>query len=115
MLFNSVSVDFNFEVVIEPDEPNESIAAKDGHHGDVAGAFEALLKFLIDPRGIGCFSAFAWMAVKVSEQSVPELLELDEQPMGRFRFSGNAHKTALLVSKFGPLIEHQRALNLASG
>src|SRR2546425_5473304 len=32
--FHSTTVNFDFQIVIQPDEPDKAVTAKDGHHGD---------------------------------------------------------------------------------
>src|SRR5437660_1894582 len=48
MLFYSVSVYFDLEVVIKPDEPYVTVAAEDGHDGDMPGSLQALLEVLVN-------------------------------------------------------------------
>ncbi len=70
-------MNFDFEIVIEPDESHVSVAAKDSHHGNMAGSFETFLEVLVSSgrmRGVGSGSG---MTMKMGQQSVPELLELD--------------------------------------
>src|ERR1035438_8289926 len=44
-----------------------------------------------------------------------EPLQLDEQAVGRASVARHPHHGALLVGKFGPLVQHQHAFNLRPG
>src|SRR5437870_3905659 len=46
MFFDSFSVDFDFKVLIQPDEAYKSVAAENRHHGYVPSAFQSLLEIL---------------------------------------------------------------------
>lgn len=106
-MFHSVSMDFDFKVVIEPDEAYVSIAAKDRHHGDVACIFQALLEFLVNSGRPSRIHSVAGVAVKMSEQSMSELLELYQQSMRGARIALHAGEGPLLVRKLRALVEHQ--------
>ena len=55
------------------------------------------------------------MAVKVGQQLVAELFQLDQQVVGRGHVGHDAHRAAALVRELGPLVEHQHALDLGAG
>jgi hypothetical protein len=59
------------------DEPDEPIAAEDGHDRHVAGTLKPLPEILIGAGRVGGIRAFAGVALEVRQQSVPELLQLD--------------------------------------
>src|SRR5665213_1680439 len=115
MVLNPLSVNFDFEVLIQPDEADESVAAEDGHDRYVPSVFEALLKVFIRSRGMGCIRAGTRVAVKVGQELVAELFELNQQIMRRGHVSYNAEPCAALMRKFGPLVENQYAFDLRSG
>ena len=57
----------------KPDEAHKPVAAEDGHHRDVSGVLQSLLKILIGTRGPGSFGAVAGMAVKVRQDQNLEI------------------------------------------
>ena len=59
-------------------------------------------------RGSG---PFAGVAVEVGQELVAELLQLDEQVVGRGHVGHDAHTAALLVGELGPLVEHMHAVD----
>src|ERR1017187_8877625 len=63
-------------------------------------------------RGV---SAVSRVTVKVCQQPVFEPLQLDKQTVGGARVGRYPHHGALLVSKLGPLVQHQHAFNLRPG
>jgi hypothetical protein len=67
MLFYSVSVDFDFKVVVKPNETYKTIAAKNRHDGDVSGILQTLLESLVDAGRTSRISTLAGVAVEVSE------------------------------------------------
>jgi hypothetical protein len=48
MLFHSLSVDLNVNVLVHADESDEPVPAEDGHDCHVAGTLQPLLEILID-------------------------------------------------------------------
>src|SRR5690349_1122087 len=50
MVLNPLSIDFDFELLVQADETHESVAAEDRHDRDVPGGFKAFLKVLIRSR-----------------------------------------------------------------
>ena len=48
MLFYSLSVEFNVDVLVEPDEPDETVPAKNGHDRYMAGALQPALEVFVD-------------------------------------------------------------------
>ena len=79
MRFHSFPVNLDLNVVIEPQESNVSIAAKDRHQRDMSGPFEPLLKTDIRSRRLSRLGTGAWMTVKVSQKLVTKLLEFDQK------------------------------------
>src|ERR1017187_6397918 len=115
MSFSSFPVDFDFQAVVQPHEAYKSVAAEDGHHRHVPGAFQALLKVFVSAGRMGGVRAVSRVTVKVCQQPVFEPLQLDEQAVGRASVSRHPHHGALLVGKLGPLVQHQHAFNLRPG
>src|ERR1017187_7496985 len=112
MFFSSFSVDLDFQVVVQPHEAHKAVAAEDGHECHVPGALQALLKVLVSARRMRGVSALSRVTVKVCQQPVFEPLQLDKQTVGGARVGCDPHHAAFLVSKFGPLVEHQHTFNL---
>ena len=115
MFFSSFPVDFNFQVVVQPHETHKAVTAEDGHDRHVPGAFQALLKVFVSAGRVGGISAVSRVTVEVSQQPMLEPLQLDEQAVGRASVARHPHHGALLVSKLGPLVQHQHAFNLRPG
>ena len=59
--------------------------------------------------------ALAGMAVKVGQELVAELFELDQQVVRRGHVRHDAQPAAALVRELGPLVEHQHAFDLRAG
>src|ERR1039457_3894768 len=112
MFFHSRAIDFDIDVLVQPDEPDESVAAEYGHHCHVAGALQAALEILINSRWAGGVRTVAGVAVEVRQQPMSELLKLNEQLMGRAGVSGDANEASLLVRELRPLVEHERTVDL---
>jgi hypothetical protein len=74
MLFYSVSVNFDFKIVVQPEEPNETIPAENCTYCQMAGLLESALKVFVGTRGMCRIGPAARMAMEVSKQSVAELL-----------------------------------------
>src|SRR5260370_33396638 len=74
MILYSFPIDFDFKILIHPDEPHIAIAAEDGHQRQVPSAFKPLLEALIGARGVGGVGASARMAAKVGQELVAKLL-----------------------------------------
>jgi hypothetical protein len=74
MLFYSVSVNLDFKIVIQPEEPNETVPAEDCTDRYMASLLESALKVFVGTRGMCRIGPAARMAVEVGEQSVAELL-----------------------------------------
>lgn len=113
-MFHSFSVDFEFEVLIEPDEPDVPIAAEDCHERQVPGIFESSLKVLIGARGMRGIGTLPWVAMEVPEEFVPELFEPDQQIVGRGHVGHDAQPAPALVHKLRSLVEDVHALDLGA-
>ena len=74
MLFDSLSVDFDFEFLVQPNEADISVPAENCHDRHVPSVLQALLEVLIGARGMCRIWSLAGMAVKVGQESVAELL-----------------------------------------
>src|SRR5205085_421549 len=81
MILHSFPVDGQFEVLVEPDKSYEAVAAENRHQRQMTGLFEAPLEILVRSRRLGRARTSAGMAVKMCQQLVCELLELDQQPV----------------------------------
>src|ERR1035437_5319310 len=112
MFFSSFPVDFDFQVVVQPHKTHKAVAAEDGHDRHVPGALQALLKVFVSAGRVRGVSAVSRVTVKVCQQPVFEPLQLDEQAVGRASVTRYPHHAALLVGKFGPLVQHQHTFNL---
>src|ERR1039458_1092754 len=53
MVFHSFPVDFDLQVLVQPHEADEAVAAEYGHHRHVTGALQAFLERLVDAGGAG--------------------------------------------------------------
>src|ERR1019366_8357445 len=89
MFFSSFPVDLDFQVVLQP-----------------------LLKVFVSAGRMRGVSAVSRVTVQVCQQPVFEPLQLDKQTVGGARVGCDPHHAAFLVSKFGPLVEHQHTFNL---
>src|ERR1017187_8168810 len=65
MVFHSFPVDFDLQVLVQPHEADEAVAAEDGHHRHVTGALQPPLKPLVDAGGASGVGTVAGMAVEV--------------------------------------------------
>src|ERR1022692_2252395 len=70
MFFGSFSIDFDFQIVVQPHEAYKAISAKDSHHSHVPRGLEALLKALVSARRMRSVSAGAGVTVEVRQQSM---------------------------------------------
>jgi len=114
ILFHSFTVDFDFQILIEPYEPREAVPAENSHDRDMPRALQALLKVFVDAGRMGGFSALARVTVEVRQQPMPELLKPDQQIVRGPGLAGDAEQAALLMGKLGHLIEHQHAIDFAA-
>jgi hypothetical protein len=115
MILNPLSVDFNFKILVQADEANEPVAAKDCHDRHVPGVFQALLESLVRSRWMRGVRTIAGVAVKVCQEFVTELFQLDEQIVRGGHVRHNAQFVPTLVRKFGPLVEDQYTFDFSTG
>src|ERR1039458_134772 len=115
IVFYSLSVDFDLEVLVEPHEAYEAVAAEDGHDCHVSGALQPMLEVPVRARRRSGLGPPSRVAGGVAEEPVAELFELDEQPVRGLGLARDAHHGALLVRELGPLVEDERAINLRAG
>ena len=106
---------FEFKVLVEPQEPDVAISAEDCHKRHMATLFEAALEIMVGSGGMCRLRPVAGMAVEVRQELVAKLFELDEQIVHRRHISYNPQASASLVRKFSALIEHVDALDLRAG
>jgi hypothetical protein len=74
MLFYPVSVNLDFEIMVQPEEPNETVPAENCTDCHMAGLLEPALKVFVGTRGMCRIGPAARMAMEVGKQSVAELL-----------------------------------------
>src|ERR1700726_4460848 len=79
MLFYSAAINFNIDVLIEPDKPHVAVTAENGHNRHVAGTFQPPLEALVDSRGMSGVGAVAGMAVEMRQQTMPKLFQFNQQ------------------------------------
>jgi hypothetical protein len=109
MPFHSVPQILRFEIAVHGKEPYKPVAAKDGDYGLMGCALKALLKFLVSAGRMSRSWPFAGMAVKVGQQVVVELLEPNQQPVGKPRYWRSRHAGSFVMLQLNKLVEHEGA------
>ena len=77
--------------------------------------FKPALEVLVGARRMRGARPFARMAVKVGQELMPELFELDQHVVRGGHVGHDAQPAAALVRELGPLVEHMNALDLGAG
>jgi len=115
MIFYSFSINFDFKILVHPNESHIAIAAEDGHHSQMPTTFEPPLEAFIGARGVGGVWASSRVTVKVRQELVAKLLKFDQHVVRRRKIANDSHGSTPLVSEFGALIEHENAFNFRAG
>ena len=103
-IFDSCAVDVQLTLALEAEEPHEPVATENGSDRGIAGLFK--------PAPMQT----TWrMAVKMRQQPVAKLLQLDEQPVRGADLAFHAHHGAALMRELELLIEHHDAVDLSPG
>ena len=108
-------MNLKLELLVQAEEPDVTIAAKDRGNGEVTARFEPLLKLLVDAGRMGRIRPLAGMGMEVAQQPVAELLKLDQQPVSYPRIRDHAGYRARLVLELRHLVEHEHTVDLRSG
>src|SRR5579872_1876150 len=111
----SFPVNFNLEVLVQPDEPHVSVPAKDRHDGQMAALFQAPLEVLVGSRRMRRVRPVAGVAMEMGQELMTELFESDEQVVRRGHVGHHSHAGAPLVGELGALIEDAHAFDLGAG
>src|SRR5437764_8249000 len=106
MFFHSISVNFDLKVMVQPDEPDKTVSAKDGHHRNVTGALQSPLEILVNSRRAGGVRAIARMDMKVRQQAMDELLQFVEQAVASPGIAGDSDDAPFLSREFRALVQH---------
>ena len=114
-IFDSCAVDVQLTLALEAEEPHEPVATENGSDRGIAGLFKPALKLFVGAGRPGGGHASPRMAVKMRQQPVAKLLQLDEQPVRGADLAFHAHHGAALMRELELLIEHHDAVDLSPG
>jgi hypothetical protein len=108
-------MDCDFAIVIEAKEPDIPIPAENRGYRRIPCCLKPSLKPFVSsgwPRG---FQAVSGVAMKMSQQSMTELFQFDEQSMRGDRIPLNTHKIPFLVLELDLLVQYEHAVHLGPG
>src|SRR5258708_38559010 len=88
-VFNSCSVNFDFQVFVQAKKAHVAIATEDRGDRWVAGIFQTLLKPFVGTGRMCSVGTVAWMAMEVGQQAMTKLLQADEQLVRRRHIAGD--------------------------
>jgi hypothetical protein len=112
--FNSLPVDLQLKIVVEPEETHITIAAENRRYCRIAATLETLLKASVSWRWKGRADSVSGVAVEMAKQSVAKSFQLAKQGVCGFELAFDANGSPNNMLKSALLIESQDSINFRS-